>query len=34
MTVKMKNQSYQPDPAKQAQQAKLYAEWLADHEED
>ena len=34
MAVKMKNQSYQPDPSKQAQQAKLYAEWLADHEDE
>lgn len=30
----MKNQGYQPDPSKQAQQAKLYAEWLADHEDE
>jgi hypothetical protein len=34
MTVKMKNQGYRPDPSKQAQQTKLYAEWLADHEEE
>jgi len=34
MTVKIKNQEYRPDPLKQAQQAKLYAEWLADHEDE
>lgn len=34
MTVKMKNQPYQPDPSKQAHQAKLYAEWLADHADE
>lgn len=34
MTVKIKNQGYRPDPSKQAQQAKLYAEWLADHEDE
>jgi len=34
MSVRTKNQGYQPDPSKQAQQAKLYAEWLADHEDE
>lgn len=34
MTAKMKNQGYRPDPSKQAQQAKLYAEWTADHEDE
>lgn len=34
MTTKLKNQGYKPDPSKQAEQAKLYAEWLADHEEE
>jgi len=34
MTAKMNNTPYQPDPSKQAQQAKLYAEWLADHEDE
>lgn len=30
----MKNNGYRPDPSKKTQQAKLYAEWLADHEEE
>jgi 5-methylcytosine-specific restriction endonuclease McrA len=34
MTAKMKNQGYRPDPSKQAQHAKLYAEWLTDHEDE
>jgi hypothetical protein len=34
MTKQPKNQGYQPDPSKAAQQAKLYAEWLADHEDE
>jgi len=34
MTLKMMNERYRPDPSKQAQQAKLYAEWLADHEDE
>jgi hypothetical protein len=34
MKVKMKNQLYQTDLAKQAQQVELYAEWLADHEDE
>jgi len=34
MTNRPKNQGYQPDPSKAAQQAKLYAEWLADHEDE
>jgi hypothetical protein len=34
MTAKAKNQGYRPDPSKQAQQAKLYEEWLADHEDE
>lgn len=34
MAAKMKNQGYRPDPSKQAQQAKLYAEWLANHEDE
>lgn len=34
MTKRPKNQGYQPDPSKQAQQAKLYAEWLTDHADE
>ena len=34
MTIRPKNLGYQPDPSKKAQQAKLYAEWLADHEDE
>lgn len=34
MTENTKNQGYQPDPSKKAQQARLYAEWLADHENE
>jgi hypothetical protein len=34
MTKRPKNQGYQPDPSKTAQQAKLYAEWFADHEDE
>jgi len=34
MTTQLKNYGYQPDPSKQAQQAKLYAEWLADQEDE
>jgi hypothetical protein len=34
MTIRPKNHGYQPDPSKTAQQAKLYAEWLADHEDE
>lgn len=30
----MKNQQYQPDLSKTEEQARLYAEWLADHEEE
>lgn len=34
MTIRPKNQRYQPDPSKKTQQAKLYAEWLADHKDE
>lgn len=34
ITVKMKNQGYRPDPSKQAQQAKIYEAWLAEHEDE
>jgi hypothetical protein len=30
----MKNEQYQPDAAKKDEQARLYAEWLADHEDE
>ena len=30
----MKNRGYRPDPSKQTQQASLYAEWFADHEDE
>jgi len=32
--MKSKKQPYQPDPAKKLEQAKLYASWRADHEDE
>ncbi|MDN4059563.1 hypothetical protein QPK31_15155 [Massilia sp. YIM B02769] len=32
--MEMKKRGYRPNPSKQAQQAKLYAEWLVDHEDE
>jgi len=34
MMENTKNQGYEPDPSNKEKQAKLYAEWLADHEDE